>query len=173
VSVMGAFFNMIKGLIFMGVYIATTMVIPYYTFTFIKEVQVLGVNIVLEQQDYERIIFWIGAFGLLISACAFFNYSSPKQSIRKGIFALTQILLNCMYIWSYKFSGATEVRFEIVFTVAGVGFISVNVQNMVMLYMGIYFLTIVLKGYDLVDFIINREKIRENRYTKVEVSEEN
>jgi hypothetical protein len=170
---MGAIFNVFKGLIFMGVYIVTTMVIPYYTFTWIKNVQALGVNIVLQQQEYERIIYWVGAFGLLISACAFFNYSSPKQSIRKGVFALIQILLNCMYIWSYKFSGATEVRFEIVFAVAGGGFISINVQNMVMLYLGIYFLTIVLKGYDLVDFVINRDKIRESRYKKVEVIVEN
>ena len=169
---MGAFYNLFKGLIFMGVYIATTLVVPYYTFTWIKEVQVLGVNIVLQQQEYERIIFWVGAFGLLISACAFFNYSSPKQSIRKGVFALVQILLNCMYIWSYKFSGATEVRFDIVFSLTGLGFITVNVQNMVMLYMGIYFLTIILKGYDLADYIINRDKIRENRYKKDEVSEE-
>jgi hypothetical protein len=169
---MGATKNMFKGLIFMCIYITTTMVIPYYTFKWIKEVQVLGVNIVLEQQDYERIIFWIGAFGFLISACAFFNHSSPKQSIRKGTFALIQILLNCMYIWSYKFSGATEVRFEIVFAVVGVGFISVNVQNMVMLYLGIYFLTIVLKGYDLVDFTVNRDKIRENRYKEKKEDEE-
>lgn len=169
---MSAFFNIFKGFIFMAVYVTTTMVIPYFTFTWIKELEMLGVSIVLEQQDYKRIIFWIGAFGLLISACAFFNYSSPKQSIRKGVFALLQILLNCMYIWSYKFSGATEVRFEIVFSLTGLGFITVNVQNMVMLYLGIYFLTIILKGYDLVDFIINRDKIREKRYKKGEVSEE-
>jgi hypothetical protein len=69
-----------------------------------------------------------------------------------------------LYIWSYKFSGATEVRFEIIIEVAHFGFIALNVQNMVMLYMGIYFLTIVLKGYDFIDFIINRKTIREKRY---------
>lgn len=148
----------------MGVYITTTMVVPFLTFTWIKEIQVLGVAIVLEQLEYERIIFWISAFGLLISACAFFNYSSPKQSIRKGTFALIQILLNCLYIWSYKFSGATEVKFEIVFEITNVGFIAINVRNMVMLYMGVYFLTILLKGYDFVDFVINRDKIRQKRY---------
>jgi len=42
----------------------------------------------------------------------------------------------------------------------------------VMLYMGIYFLTIVLKGYDLVDFVVNRDKIRENRYKTVKEEEE-
>jgi len=163
---MGRFYNTTKGVIFMSIYIVTTMVIPYFTFTFIKDMQLLGVNIVLEQQNYERIIFWISTFGLLISSTAFFNYSSPKQSIRKGIFALIQLILNCLYIWSYKFSGATEVRFEIVVEIVNVGYITVNVQNMVMLYMGTYFLTIILKGYDFFDFILNRKTIREKRYKK-------
>ena len=164
---MGRFYNTTKGVIFMSIYIVTTMVIPYFTFTFIKDMQLLGVDIVLEQQNYERIIFWITTFGLLISSTAFFNYSSPKQSIRKGSFALFQIVLNCLYIWSYKFSGATEVRFEIVIEIVNVGYITVNVQNMVMLYMGTYFLTILLKGYDLLDFIINRKTIREKRYKTI------
>ena len=163
---MGRAFNIVKGLIFMSVYIATTMVIPFLTFTWVKEVQILGVGIVLTQHDYENIIFWISAFGLLISATAFFNYSSPKQSIRKGTFAMVQIILNCLYIWSYKFSGATEIRFEIVFEIANLGFISINVENMVMLYMGVYFLTILLKGYDFFDFLLNRKTIREKRYKK-------
>lgn len=148
----------------MGVYIVTTMVIPFLTFTWVRELSILGVDIVLTQNDYENIIFWISAFGLLISAAAFVNYSAPKQSIRKGTFALVQILLNCLYIWSYKFSGATEIRFEIVFEITNVGFVAINVQNMVMLYMGVYFLTIILKGYDFFDFILNRKKIREKRY---------
>ncbi|MBA7572060.1 hypothetical protein ES708_13835 [subsurface metagenome] len=161
---MGRNFNLFKGLIYLSVYITTTMVIPFVTFTLMKEVQILGVDIILEQPDYDRIIFYVSAFGLLISSCAFFNYSSPKQSIRKGTISLIQIILNCLYIWSYKFSGATEVRFEIIIEVANFGFIALNVENMVMLYMGVYFLTIILKGYDFIDFIINREKIREKRY---------
>jgi len=152
----------------MCIYIGTTMVIPFLTFTWVKEVQILGVGIVLTQHDYENIIFWISAFGLLISATAFFNYSSPKQSIRKGTFAMVQIILNCLYIWSYKFSGATEIRFEIVFEIASIGFVSINVENMVMLYMGVYFLTILLKGYDFFDFLLNRKTIREKRYKKKE-----
>ncbi len=165
---MGRLFNIVKGIIIMCVYIGTTMVIPFLTFTWVKEVQILGVGIVLTQHDYENIIFWISAFGLLISATAFFNYSSPKQSIRKGTFAMVQIILNCLYIWSYKFSGATEIRFEIVFEIANIGFISINVENMVMLYMGVYFLTILLKGYDFFDFVLNRKTIREKRYKKKE-----
>jgi hypothetical protein len=144
------------------------MVIPCLTFTWVRELSILGVDIVLTQHDYENIIFWISAFGLLISATAFFNYSSPKQSIRKGTFALIQIILNCLYIWSYRFSGATEIRFELVFEIASIGFVSINVANMVMLYMGVYFLTILLKGYDFFDFLLNRKTIREKRYKKKE-----
>ena len=165
---MGRLFNIVKGIIFMCVYIATTIVIPFLTFTWVKEVQILGVGIVLTQHDYENIIFWISAFGLLISATAFFNYSSPKQSVRKGTFAMVQIILNCLYIWSYKFSGATEIRFEIIIEITNLGFISINVENMVMLYMGVYFLTIILKGYDFFDFLLNRKTIREKRYMKKE-----
>ena len=165
---MGRIGNIIKGILFMSVYIVTTMVIPFLTFTWVRELSILGVDIVLTQHDYENIIFWISAFGLLISATAFFNYSSPKQSIRKGTFALIQIILNCLYIWSYKFSGATEIRFELVFEIASIGFVSINVANMVMLYMGVYFLTILLKGYDFFDFLLNWKTIREKRYKKKE-----
>jgi len=165
---MGRIGNIVKGIIFMCVYIGTTMVIPFLTFTWVRELSILGVDIILTQHDYENIIFWISAFGLLISATAFFNYSSPKQSIRKGTFAMIQIILNCLYIWSYKFSGATEIRFEIIFEIINVGYVSINVQNMVMLYMGVYFLTILLKGYDFFDFLLNRKTIREKRYKKKE-----
>ena len=159
---MGTAKNMLKGILFTLVYFTTTMIIPFLTFTWVKSLDVLGVPIVMSQDEYERILYWIAAFGLLISGCAFFNYSSPKQSIRKAIFALIQIVLNSLYIWSYKFSGATEVNFEII----SIGSLAVDFQQMILLYMGIYFLTIILKVYDHIDFIINRKNIREKRYSK-------
>ena len=160
---MGTAKNILKGILFTVIYFTTTMIIPYLTFTWIKNLEVVGVPIVMSQLEYERILFWISAFGLLITGCAFFNYSSPKQSIRKAVFALIQILLNSLYIWSYKFSGATEVNFQIL----SLGALSINFQQMILLYMGIYFFTIILKGYDLIDFTVNRHKIREKRYSKV------
>jgi len=159
---MGATRNMFKGILFAGIYLTTTMIIPYLTFTWIKDLTILGIPIVMSQLEYERILFWISAFGLMITGCAFCNYSSPKQSIRKAIFALIQILLNCLYIWSYKFSGATEVNF----TIFTIGSLSIDFSQMILLYMGIYFLTIILKVYDLVDFTLNRKKVREKRYSK-------
>jgi len=159
---MGTAKNILKGILFTIIYFTTTMIIPYLTFTWIKNLEVVGVPIVMSQLEYERILYWISAFGLLITGCAFFNYSSPKQSIRKAVFALIQILLNSMYIWSYKFSGATEINF----VVLSFGALSIDFQQMIMLYMGIYFFTIILKGYDLIDFTVNRYKIREKRYSK-------
>jgi hypothetical protein len=165
---MGTAKNMLKGILFTLIYLTTTMIIPYLTFTYIKNLVILGVPIEMSQQEYDKILFWISAFGLLISGCAFFNYSSPKQSMRKAIFALLQIIINCLYIWSYKFSGATEVNFEIL----SIGALSVDFQQMILVYMGIYFLTIILKGYDLIDFTLNRKKIREERYSKKRGKEE-
>jgi len=154
---MGAVKNMVRGFIFTGVYVLFTIVIPLITFTLLFNIE--GLPIEWEKQDQQNITFWLTAFGLLISGLAFFKYSSPKQSIRKGVFALIQVIVNCLYLWSYRFSGATEITFIII----DFGFFSLDISQMLLMYMGIYFLTIVLKVYDVIDFTINREKIRENR----------
>ncbi|NVM38238.1 MAG: hypothetical protein HWN81_21770 [Candidatus Lokiarchaeota archaeon] len=157
---MGAPKNMIKGFIFTGIYVVTTIIIPMYTFSLIRDYA--GAYLEFSEQDYVNIIFWLTAFGLLICGCAFFTHSSPKQSIRRAVFALIQVLVNCLYIWSYKFSGATEIIFNL--EMGGVsGFVGLNIQTMILVYMGVYFLTIVLRVYDIIDFTINREKIREDR----------
>ena len=161
--------NIIRGLGFTAIYIITTMVIPYFTFTWVKELSIFGiVDIEMTQSQYDKIIFWVLAFGLVISGSAFFSYSSPPQSIRGGVFALIQVILNCFYIWSYKFSGATEIQFDIV----NFGFFYLNLQQMIITYLGIYFLTILLKVYDIIDFVVNREKIREKRMEKLRKAKE-
>lgn len=162
---MGAKKNMIRGVIFTIIYLFITLIIPFMTFTWIKnlgQIQGSDVAIYMDENRYKTIIFWITAFGLIISGCAFFSYSAPSQSIRRGIFALFQIILNCLYIWSYKFSGATEIELLLVVG-SEQGSIAINFADMVMMYLGIYFLTIILKTYDLIDFIVNREKIRAKR----------
>ncbi|UCC19269.1 MAG: hypothetical protein JSV62_14380 [Promethearchaeota archaeon] len=158
---MGAVKNMVRGFIYSGIYAVVTIVIPLLTFTWLWNMVVEGFPLSFEQQEYQNVIFWVTAFGLIITGCAFFTHSSPKQSIRKAVFALIQVLVNCLYIWSYKFSGATNIGFII--TDPLMGFIALNIQQMVLIYMGIYFLTIVIKVYDIFDFTINREKIREDR----------
>ncbi len=160
--------NMIRGIIFTLIYISTTIIIPFLVFRWVMTINLALPNeegflrIEMTQESYERIIFWIIALGLLISGCAFFSYSSPKESIRRGVFALIQVLVNCLYLWSYKFSGASEIIFNIDMPRFS-GFVLLNLQQMILIYLGIYFLTIVIKSYDVIDFIINRKKIRENR----------
>jgi len=156
---MGSVKNMVRGTIFTAIYVVITIVIPLATFTLLFNFVIQGLPLDFEQQDYNNIVFWIVAFGLMISGFAFFTFSSPKQSIRRAIFALIQVLINCLYLWSYKFSGAAVLSFIIV----DFGVMTLNVQQMILMYMGLYFLTIVLKVYDIIDFTINRKKIRENR----------
>jgi len=156
---MGAVKNLLRGFIYTAIYAVTTIIIPLVTFSWLFQMTVQGFPLDFEQQEYQNILFWVTAFGLVICGCAFFSHSSPKQSIRKAVFALIQVIVNCLYIWSYRFSGATDVQF----TIVGYGFFSLDVQQMVLIYMGIYFLTIVIKVYDIIDFTVNREKIRENR----------
>ncbi|MFX1343495.1 MAG: hypothetical protein ACFFBC_01075 [Promethearchaeota archaeon] len=154
---MGAAKNMVRGFIFTGVYVLFTIVIPLTLFTLLFSIE--GLPLEWEQLDQTNITFWLTAFGLLASGFAFFKYSSPKQSIRKGIFALIQVIINCLYLWSYRFSGAAEITFIII----DYGFFTLDLSQMILIYMGVYFLTIVLKVYDIFDYTINREKIRENR----------
>jgi len=156
---MGSVKNMVRGTIFTAIYVVITIVIPLATFTLLFNFVIQGLPLDFEQQDYNNVVFWIVAFGLMISGFAFFTFSSPKQSIRRAIFALIQVLVNCLYLWSYKFSGAAVISFIIV----DFGVMTLNVQQMILMYMGLYFLTIVLKVYDIIDFTINRKKIRENR----------
>ena len=130
------FKNMTRGILFTLIYIVVTIIIPYLTFTWVKNLTVAGMDFGLEQKQYENIVFWVIAFGLVISGCAFFSYSSPSQSIRRGVFSLIQVILNCFYIWSYKFSGALEIEFVI----TGYGNVYINLQQMILLYLGIYLL---------------------------------
>jgi hypothetical protein len=156
---MGAVRNMVRGFIYATIYLIFTIVIPILTFTWIQNLEVQGIAIQLEQQNYQNIIFWVTALGLIICSCAFFNYSSPKHSIRRGIFALIQVLVNSLYVWSYKFSGATSINFVII----NMGYFSLDLQQMILIYLGVYFFSIILKMYDILDFIINRKQLRENR----------
>ena len=155
--------NMTRGIIFAIIYIVVTIIIPYLTFTIVKNLSIAGLDLTIEQVKYDRILFYVFAFGFIISGCAFFAYSSPKNTIRRAFFSLLQIILNCLYIWSYKFSGAMEIEFVLV----GYGNIYINLQQLILVYLGIYFLSILLRIYDLVDFSVNRFKIREEKEQKL------
>ncbi len=136
---MGGTKNMIRGAIATSIYLTTTIIIPFLVFRWVKNLELPRIGkILMTQESYETIIFWLTAFGLLISGLAFFAFSSPKHSIRRGVFALLLVIVNCLYLWSYKFSGATEVIFNIDIESTGfTGFLSLDLQQMVLTYMGI------------------------------------
>ncbi|MFX1411836.1 MAG: hypothetical protein ACFFA6_15935 [Promethearchaeota archaeon] len=159
---MGPTINIVKGTIYTAIFASITIIIPITLFSLIRQYVVSGLPLQFEREDYTNVIFWVTALGLVICGCAFFKYSSPKQSIRKGVFALIQVIVNSLYIWSYNFSGAAEIIFDLEFGDTS-GFLGLNLQQMILVYMGIYFLTIILKVYDVIDFTINREKIRSDR----------
>lgn len=154
--------NIIQGIIATAIYLTITIIIPYLTFSWIMSLKIEGAEVEITNTEYERIIYWIIAFGLIISGTAFFAYSAPTKSIRRGAFSVIQIILNCLYIWSYQFSGALDLNIELV----DIGFISLNLTQLILVYMGVYFLTVILKVYDLVDCIINRDKIKFERGKK-------
>jgi len=154
--------NIIQGIIATAIYLTITIIIPYLTFRWILSLKIEDADVNITNKEYESIIYWIIAFGLIISGTAFFAYSAPTQSIRRGAFSVIQIILNCLYIWSYQFSGALDLNIELV----DIGFISLNLTQLILVYMGVYFLTVVLKVYDLVDSIINRDKIKFERGRK-------
>ncbi|MFX1499685.1 MAG: hypothetical protein ACFFDH_01825 [Promethearchaeota archaeon] len=156
---MGSVVNMIKGFIFAAIYVVVIIVIPIIIFSWVRSISIKGIDLDFTQQDYENTAFWITSIGMIVCACAFFSHSSPKQSIRKASFALIQVLVNCIYIWAYKFSGALDITF----VMEDVAFFTVDLSKMILVSLGVYFLTIVIKVYDLIDFTINREKIREDR----------
>lgn len=152
----------------MLVYLVVTVIVPYLTFSWVRDLEVAGFDITLTQVQYNNIVFWVFAFGLVITGCAFVAYSSPPQSVRRAIFALVQVILNCFYVWSYRFSGALEIEFLVI----GQGSVYINLQQMIMVYLGLYFLTIILRLYDIVDFSINRHKIQEQKEEKKRLKEE-
>ena len=154
--------NIIQGVIASAIYLTITIIIPYLTFSWIMSLKIEDADVAITNKEYERIIYWIIAFGLIISGTAFFAYSAPTQSIRRGAFSVIQIILNCLYIWSYQFSGALDLDIELV----DIGFITINLTQLILVYMGVYFLIVVLKVYDLVECIINRDKIRFERGRK-------
>ena len=70
--------NIMKGVFLTLAYITLTIIIPYITFSWVRSLDIFGlITIEMTQTQYERIIFWVVAFGLIISGCAFFSFSSP------------------------------------------------------------------------------------------------
>ena len=158
---MGAAKNIIRGLIVMGIYITTTIVIPIFTFDFVTNLSIevvpgQTIDITMAQGDVDAIFYWLISLGLVISGLAFFSQSSPRKSRRAVIFSILQVLANGFYLWSYKFSGAAVLELQIV----NLGVIQIDLIEMLSLYLGAYSLVIITKLWKLaeVDYYSRKDK---------------
>ncbi len=164
---MGGMKNIFRGFIGMAIYMTTTMLIPALTFDYVDKMvipippdEILDIEIA--KGNIAVVIFWLVALGLTISGLAFFSWSSPKESRRKVVFSILLVFAHCLYLWSYKFSGATAFGVEI----PGFGRVTFDFAGIVLLYLGAYALIIVAKIWKLieVEFSKRKEKKEEKVY---------
>ncbi len=156
---MGGMKNIFRGFIGMAIYIITFMLIPILTFDFVDNMEIPVppdqiLNIDIAKGNIDVVKFWLIALGLMISGLAFFTWSSPRNSRRKIVFSMLLVFTNCFYLWSYKFSGATLFGIEI----PGLGSVTLDFAEMVMLYLGAYTLIIIAKIWKLIEVEIGKRK---------------
>ena len=157
--------NMIRGVLVTVGYVISLIIVPYQMFSFLQTIDLsqLG-NITLNYtaELIQQIQYTILAYGMMCCACAFLMFSSPSKSIRRAIFSVVLLFFNCLYIWSFVYSGASEI----VANIPGFATISLSFIGMVFLTLGAQFLKVIIKIYDLIDFTINRKSIQEKRGLK-------
>lgn len=156
--------NILRGVLMSAIHVSIVIVFPLLTFAYIRRLELtdFGLIISIDPAAYTMIVYWIIAFGLLASGCAFFKYTSPKQSVRKAVFGLIQLPVQMLYLWSYKFSGASNI----IFYIGDFGTILLDLTEVIRVYLGIYFLLFCIRLYDFLDFMINKEQIQIERQYK-------
>ncbi len=153
---MGATTNMVKGFIWLGLYVVGTIIIPYTIFTYIYSLTSSVQDYVylgLTQEKYEQITFWIFALGFLICGLAFLAHSSPKKSVRRGAFKVVLVFFNCLYIWIYAISNVTLINIVIMDVII----FTVDLTNLFMFFMGIYFLSIIVHVLNLLNYTFYKQ----------------
>lgn len=157
--------NILMGLVKSIRWGLTSILIPYATFSYFKEYEALGgIKIVMPDEVYTSIIFWITAIGLITVSIAFAVGSSPKRSKRRAIFGMILTSSKLFYLWMYKFSGAVDFAFII----QGLGIFTVDISLMLQLWLGTIFLRYALDIYDLIDAIIYNKKQKKKKREKDE-----
>ena len=151
--------NLINGLMVSALYFTATILIPFLTFYSIMALDIEGTEIEITESKYQKIIYWIIAIGSIITATAFCTHSAPPQSIRKGTLSIIQVILNCLYVWSYQISGALDLNIELV----DFGIITLNLTQLIIVYLGVYLFTVLIKVINLISFISKKDEIRFKR----------
>lgn len=163
------FINLAKGAAAAVYQAIMLIIIPIFTFDYIRNIQLAGISVGMTPEGFEKISFYIVNIGLIVVALAFFSASSPKRTIRKGIVNILKIFFNAIYIWSYKFSGATVVVLDFVTGVDFSGRVTIDFTTMAFMVIGVVFLNIILAIIDIIDwgFFPDEEKQKEaEKYRK-------
>ncbi len=156
---MGAGKNIFKGIIKGLITLVLSIIVPLVLFRQIKDFpDIMGLDISLENTEFDRILFWITAIGMISVSFSFAKGSSPKRSKRKALFGIGGVFANCFYIYQYKFSGASTFTMQI----SDLGTISVELGVILNLWMGLIFLKIIIEIYDLFDAISYKKKKKAN-----------
>jgi hypothetical protein len=143
----------LKGILAAVIYFLTSIMLPLFIFQSLVGLSYGGMDFGLTQAQYEQISFWITALGLVGLATTFVSASSPKNSTRKAIMAIILIFVNVIYIYIYRYSGATNI----VLNLDSMGFpaiITLDLANMVYMAMGLVALNLIVAIYDLIISIV-------------------
>ncbi len=151
---MGAIKNVIFGILKGIRYGCMNILLPFLTFTFIRQINVAGLDIYLSNTKFQEIMFWVTALSLLVISAGFATSCSPKHSKRRAIFGIMLTISNCLYLYSYKYTGATLFELEIV----DLGRVSVDLTLMLNLSLGVVFLNIIMNIYEFFDAIAYQKK---------------
>ena len=154
--------NLLNGILYSALYFIATILIPFLTISAIVALEIEITEIEITNSLYNKILYWIIAIGSIITATAFCTHSAPPQSVRKGFLSVIQILLNCFYIWSYKISGALDLNIELV----DLGILTLNLTQLIIVCLGVYFFVVLIKVYNLTNYIIKKDEIRFKRGKK-------
>ncbi|MHA1341050.1 MAG: hypothetical protein ACTSRZ_13800 [Promethearchaeota archaeon] len=159
-------------LIFMGILMAiikfaTNILVPYLTFKYISTIQVMGIPIGLTNEQFQIIIYWITALGLIQVAIAFAKGASPKRSPQKAIWTIFELGIYCLYLWCYKFSGAASLTLTFQY-----GAVTYDLAVMLRMWLGLVILKLFLAIWDLIDgsvyYYKKRKEMRNLNVTNVE-----
>ncbi|MHA1689802.1 MAG: hypothetical protein ACTSUN_10800 [Promethearchaeota archaeon] len=153
---MGAVKNMVQGFLVLIPYVVFTIIVPYILFTYIYELTSSvqdHISLGMSAERYQQITFWILALGLVICGFAFLAFSSPKHSVRRGVFRVAMVFFNCLYIWIYALSSATVININIMNLLT----FTIDLTGYIMFFMGIYFFSIIVQVIKLLQFITEKK----------------
>lgn len=137
--------NFLKGSLLTIYTVAVTVIVPYVTLSYFRQIQVATVEIQYFQEGWDQMVAWIWRLGLLVSGLAFFRNTSPKGSKRWAWLAFLQTFANIAYIYMFRYGGATEV----LLLYEG-GYALIDVATIVYLLMGQMLLYTIINIFDII-----------------------